>query len=62
MTRKEKYTLDRILIGLDSAVQELEDYVNTKASLDRMFGDPMCQLEKLFHRRVAECEGKRKRN
>lgn len=49
MTREEKYRLERALIELENATQEIVDYSRKKTFLD-WFDDPVKQIEDLFQR------------
>lgn len=48
MCRTEKYKLDRILIELENAVQDLVDYCHEKIFED-MFDDPVSQIDSWFN-------------
>lgn len=47
MTREDKYNLDRVLIELENAVQELVDYVRKKTFME-WFDNPVGQLDTFF--------------
>ena len=48
MNRNEKYTLERKLIELENAVQELVDYADEQNVFIGWFNDPMAQIESWF--------------
>lgn len=54
MTRTEKYTLDRALIELENATNDLVEYCERRNILDRWFDNPMEQLDRILKLRKED--------